>query len=80
MANQFIKTVTTQTVAHKENGMGPCGINMSTKPTQKGEIQLVIGAKFDKRESSYINTRGLRDLAKQLIEIADVMDEEVCGF
>lgn len=80
MANNFIKTVTTQTVAHKENANGPCGIIMSTKPTQKGEIQLVIGASFDKRSCCYINTRGLRDLAKQLIEIADVMDEEVFGF
>lgn len=80
MANQFIHTVTTRTVKAEIDAYGPDSVNMTVVQGYKGVIQLVIGARFDKRESCYISTRGLRDLAKQLNEIADVMDEEVCGF
>lgn len=80
MSNKFIKTVTTQTVKEMRDSYGPCSIAMSVVPTRKGEIKLVIGAAYSKGCSCYITSKGLRDLAKELVEIAEVMDKEELGF
>ena len=81
MTNPFVKTETVVTTSNETkinyavDESGPGGVYMSVQPDEFYGLQMVIGARWDKRGAYFFSKETLAELIGNLQEIHDLMPD-----